>query len=1025
MQCRWVRPMKGIILFILLTIASRSLAQNALRLQHINVEDGLSQSSVYSTMQDAHGFIWFATGDGLNRYDGKEFITYKGRLTDSLPGMLKDRNVNSILVADNRNRLWFTADAGVYCMDTKTGLFHLLLNKHESECAAMIIGTDERDAWAVVAKKGIYSISLSQFRCRLYPFTDRYQTNKLEIARVNNGISNGKGLWIADSKGLLFFDKQTRREKRVIENDSLSCVYQLKSGTLLLSAYNGAWLYEPLSGSKEFIPVTIAGKKDICWKSVAEDTVQHIVYMTEEAGNHICKLNLATRRYETLALPATNIERIYADRSQNLWVGTDGDGVYRLDMKAPKFYCYAPGAGSKENFMVKSIYRDDHGMIWMGVYDHGLVKYDPATGCSEQVNPACSHEGQLISVIMKDSTGNLLVTLNGTILWLDPANGRTLKQLTLPYYKDLSPSKAVIYSMVEWKKDHYLAGTNIGLYTVKYEGGRLSATMPESFLRDSFANGWAYSMVKATDGSIYVGVRSGFAHIRMLSDTVKMLLDHGFDNLPVRHFYKNKNGPILWLATEQGLIAYNEHTKQHVLFDEATGLTNSYVYSILASNDSTLWISTNNGLFNIKAHYSADGSISARFFNYTSKDGLQSNEFNTGAYQQCSDGTLIFGGIAGVNWFRPGAIEYNPYSAQPALTGIWVNDTLYAADTAIYMNTLELPYKRNTISLTLKALEFTRPEQNMYAYKLEGLETEWVYTTNDKVRYSNLPPGNYRFLLRVRNNEAAWNDKPLVLTIIIRPPWWETWWFRTMVLLAVIAVVYVIVRYYIHQKIMVKTRELEKQHALNMERLRISKDVHDDIGSGLSKISLISALANKKLDGNLILGRDIQHISSISKELVDNMRDLIWVLNPENTTLDNLISRMREYCSDYLDGIDISPVLDLPADIPLMHISREAQRNIFSTVKEAMNNCVKHSAASELRMSVTTGNNQLVITISDNGRGIPANRTAGNGLRNMKQRIESIGGTYAIMTPDTGGTRINMTIALENLKGRSTETTAN
>ncbi len=559
-------------------------------------------------------------------------------------------------------------------------------------------------------------------------------------------------------------------------------------------------------------------------------------------------------------------------------------------------------------------------------------------------------------------------------------------------------------------------GADIGLYIVENTGKSPRGRMWYSYNADSSICGWVYNFYKAPDGSIYIGKRNGFAKVRMLNDSLPQLIDFGLDGLPIRHFYKS-NTQILWIASEQGLIAYNETTHKYKVFDEAAGIANSYVYAILPQNDSTLWVSTNKGISQVNIRYGDGNDVKAKFTNYTSKDGLQSNEFNTGAFFKCADGTLMFGGIAGVNWFNPANIKINPYKAIPAITGVYVNDTLMNRDTTMYMQQLVLPYARNTISFTLRALEYTLQEQNSFAYMLEGHDRDWVYTTGDKARYSNLPPGNYRFLLKVSNNENLWNEQPLALRITILPPYWQTWWFRLLVVLALALTAFFAARYYIRQRILVKTRELEKQHALNMERIRISKDVHDDIGSGLSKISLLSEIANKKIRENQPHGKDISNITAISKELVDNMRDLIWVLNPENTTLDNLVSRIREYCADYIDGVNIAAIFNFPELVPAINISREVQRNIFSTIKEAVNNCVKHSGATGIKVDVSIHNSTLSIAITDNGAGFAENelKGTGNGLRNMKQRIASIGGQCTITSAIHEGTTVSIIIPFDKL----------
>ena len=236
-----------------------------------------------------------------------------------------------------------------------------------------------------------------------------------------------------------------------------------------------------------------------------------------------------------------------------------------------------------------------------------------------------------------------------------------------------------------------------------------------------------------------------------------------------------------------------------------------------------------------------------------------------------------------------------------------------------------------------------------------------------------------------------------------------------------IMVLLIVVAYLLYnrqQALQKQAREKAIQDAEFNERMRIAKDVHDDLGSGLSKISLTANVAEQKALNNGNTASDIRHIASMSKDLVDNMRDLIWVLNPENTTLDNLVARMREYCADYLDGMGVEANLSFPDHVPDMHISREMQRNIFSTVKEAINNCVKHAGAASISIVLTLNENTFDLAIIDDGKGIDMKslKGSGNGLRNMKQRIGSIGGDFSIDTGLTTGTKIQIVVPLSKLR---------
>ena len=1006
---------RGIPLLILLLLSGYLLAQNAPHFQHINLEDGLSQSSVNNIFQDEHGFIWFATGDGLNRYDGIDFISYKSRMDDTTASM-KDRNINSFLLEDRYNRIWFSSDAGISYLDIKKHRTRVVLDKYSATCSGVLFGISNDTLWLAIPTRGVYAIDLATLKTGVYLFADRQHLSQ-ETTTIYSGIVQKNGIWICDQGGLLYFDKTTKKDSRKLTMRGFNHATLLKSGKLLISASNGVYLYNTTNDSLQFKEIKGNDGTSLEWNRSVEDEATGTAYLGECHGGHICKLNTADLYYEMMHLQLNSVNTLFIDRSRNLWIGTDGNGVFKLDIKKPKFHTLSSkdldNSTGESGYMVKSIYRDANGKIWMGVINHGLVIYDPATKKIEEMHVTVD-PGVLISTIKKDSSGSVLAAIGNKILWFDELTHKVINSTEINYQATMSALPPVIYSVYEWRKGHYMIGTNITFSTLWRDNNRFYT---RSFAGDSIISHWYYNISDAGNGNMYLGLRDGFVKMKMLTDSTYKLLDYGFRNMPIRHFYKSSTTSIVWIASEQGLIAYNEQTHKHKIFDERSGLSNSFVYSVIAQDDSTLWVSTNNGLHRVKVRYNGDAEPSASFTGYTVKDGLQSNEFNTGAYLKDKDGSMYFGGIAGINWLHPPDIEINPFKAIPAISAIYVNDSMYAGDTAIFIHSLDLPYTKNTISFILSALEFTQTGQNVFAYQLDGVDKDWVYTTNNKVRYSALPAGIYTFRFKASNNDGVWNNEPLLLTITIHPPYWQTWWFRSLVIAAIIFIGYQVVRYYIRLRIKTRTLELEKQQALYTERLRISKDVHDDLGSGLSKISLIADIAQKKTAGDPRLGNDIRHISAVSKELVENMRDLIWVLNPENTSLEQLVSRLREYCADYLENIPVDLQLDFPAHVPDLRINREVQRNIFLTVKEAINNCIKHADASEIKVRLALDNGTLSVAITDNGNGFDSGhlKGSGNGLRNMKQRMESIGGSFTLSSSSGNSTQVTITIALNKL----------
>lgn len=992
-------------------------AQRILPLQHISVEEGLSQSTVYSILQDRQGFIWFATGDGINRYDGRTFIPYKTRFNDSLSRYPKDRNVNSLLFEDKFANIWFTSDAGLSYLDARHRSARLVHNNFVVGNGILFAIADD-SVWIAAHDRGLNVFALNGKGFRQY----RYRKNEDSSHNIVVGaVMAGRSVWIADHEGLLYFDKATRSFQRKFRSGAITGLYRLADGNLLLGTLNGLYKYELTSGKVDFLPLRY-DDKDMQWSDMAEDTITHNLYVSALGAGTLCKFSLVSGDKEFFDFQGSSINSLFIDRSMNLWIGTDGAGVYKLDIKPHKFYCYPVdrpyNAPIENGLMVKSIYRDGKGRFWIGSYYKGLLIYDPSTRELEKVDiPGYDHATQPVTVVSKDHSGSMLVAFNNNLAWIDPSTLKLRRHLQLEDFSGSSQVPVMVSSVVEWSPGKYLVGTNQGVYVLADDGDKHYLGKPYAFLHHQYTSSWNYSLYTAGDSIVYLGTRNGMAKIKMTGDTTFKFMYGSFDSVPVRGFYRSSSTSILWIASELGLIAYNESTKKYRVFDERSGMANSFVYAILPQADTMLWLSTNGGITNLKLSLSGDSILKTHFDNYTAKDGLQSDEFNTGAYYRSPDGIMAFGGINGINWFDPALIKPNPYKAIPAIASIEVNDTLYASDTAGFIRSLALPYSGNTISFSLRALEYTNPARNRFAYKLEGLDKDWVYTTNDKVRYADLKPGQYHFLLKVSNNEGLWNDRPLSVRLVIQPPFWETWWFRVLVLLVLLLSAYLVARYYIRQKVKERTLELEKQQALYLERMRISKDVHDDLGSGLSKITLMAELAGKQKNGEHSLDETIDDISQISRDLVGNMRDLVWVLNPENTTLDSLVVRLREYCSDYFEGLPMQLQLDFPSSVPAFRVLREAQRNIFLTVKEALNNAVKHAEATVISVQLSLDDGMLHISVSDNGSGFKPELAGrgGNGLKNMKQRIEVIGGDFEIISRP-GCTIAKMSVPLQKIE---------
>jgi len=399
------------------------------------------------------------------------------------------------------------------------------------------------------------------------------------------------------------------------------------------------------------------------------------------------------------------------------------------------------------------------------------------------------------------------------------------------------------------------------------------------------------------------------------------------------------------------------------------------------------------------------------FNNYTSKDGLPDDEFNSGAFHKGKSGTFYFGTIKGLVWFKPDKIQPDSSIAKPIITELLVNDQRWDSSTApAYLQTLRLSPSQNNLFVQFRSIEMLNAPLVQYAYKLEGWDENWIYSKIiNQARYNNLLPGSYTLKIKAANGSGIWSE-PTTIHIYIKPPFRKTWWFYTLVGVSILALVFFVNKWLLQQKLKDQLRELEKQKAIEKERNRISKDMHDEMGSGLTRISLMSELILTQQKAEEEIKKDVGNISSTARKLVETMSEIVWALNPKNDTLENLLAYVREQTLNYFEPFgNIRYKICFPDSVPDIKLTNEQRRNLYLVIKEAMNNALKHSAATEIHLQMNFTNNKICFSITDNGCSFDVQKIkiASNGLINMKKRMEEIGASFALHTKP-GQTQIDI-----------------
>jgi len=498
----------------------------------------------------------------------------------------------------------------------------------------------------------------------------------------------------------------------------------------------------------------------------------------------------------------------------------------------------------------------------------------------------------------------------------------------------------------------------------------------------------------------------------------------------------------LWIGTsDNGLCRLREG--KFATISTAQGLLASIISQIADDGAGNLWMGSHHGILRAsKADLNrcANGEAkSVRCLNYGRAEGLASQRCSGGfqpAVAQTADGRLWFPTTKGLAIIDPRSFTQNTVPPPVVIEELLVEGQPVSIHTgkatghkAGSHSGLHIPAGKRRFELRYTGLSFTAPDKVRFRYKLEGLEKEWVEAgTKRFAEYSYLPPGDYTFRVMACNNDEVWNEEGASLSFTVLPQVWQTWWSKAALLAggggAVAAGALGVARRRVRRRL----EQLERQRALERERARIARDIHDDLGASLTRISLLSQSARAELDDWQAAAADVDQIYTTARELTRAMDEIVWAVNPQHDTLDSLVAYLGRFAQNFLSTAGIRCRLDLPLHLPSWPLTAEIRHNTFLAFKEALNNVVKHAHASEVRITLELKPGGFMLVVADNGRGFAwdpqkgqttldadgSRAAGGNGLGNMQKRLEEIGGCCGWDTAPGEGTRAKLIVVLRS-----------
>ncbi len=950
--------MKHILIIIFLLLFGQTYAQIKIH-KNINRDDGLVYSQVLCMLEDSKGFLWMGTQAGLSCWDGINFKNYTKK------DGLKSNSIH-FMAESNDGTIFIGTRSGLNIFKDNQLTIDPNIPEKLNDRINAILAFDDSTIYLGGDQSGLWLFDGQHYKN--FTVEDGLPANR--IKSLAKGLENS--LYVGTlEKGLAVYKNQKFQQIDLPPGDGykqVNTIFAHPDGALMIGTVAGLIIYNEnkmtIIDDEKGLPDNFV--TDICAgidDEIYIGTAQGIVQVKEnQITGLISKEN---------GLSSSFIWEIMRSNAGDFYLGTDGTGV---DIFTPnKVENFTTKSGLPDN-NVWSIYEAKDGTLYFGT-DKGLVVYKESR--FEIYTTADGLSSDMIITIYEAQNGDIYlgtdlygvnIFKNGRFSALSSKNGLT---------SDL------VWSISEDDEGHIYFGTYENGICV-YDGYRMIDTLTT---KNGLLGNSITTTYKSDEGVLYFGTEKNGAFL--LSNDKNFLISPIINNGTVWSILKdNKEDKLYFGMDETGLIVFEKGLLDTLTIND--GLSNNTVIGIMQDEDGKLYLTTDNG-FNILDF--SDDTLKVRII--SKEDGLASNECNQGAYLKDSKGNLWIGTIAGVSKYRP---EFD----KPVLSSPHIHFTkmkLFNQDLPfLKKETLQnFTYNENYFNFEYIGIDLASPSKVVYQHRLSGIDKDWVQTNRRFVQYTNLNNGSYTFEVKARNHWGVWSE-PNRLSFKISPPFWKSWWFALLIAAIVLFPIVVVV----YTRI---------QRLLAMERLRakIAADLHDDIGAGLSEISILSAVIEAKspIDFKDSVKNELNKIGSVSRSLIESMSDIVWLVNPKNDSLHDLFTRLKDSFVDLLEQQGVQFKTTNLKKLETIHLSMENRQHIFLIFKEAINNALKYSECSTLELMIETKRRYLLIYLLDNGKGFnPKTITTGNGLLNMQRRAEKVGGKVTLNSEPDKGTEV-------------------
>lgn len=1012
--------MRSFILFLFVPLYSFS--QSNYIFQHLTVEDGLLSNFNVNTFQDAEGFYWFSSPAGIQRFDGKNFITYHyndnaaktitgdwagkpvedgekniwvinddginiyqrkhGTISRLYINDAADSNTNNVcnIIKDGRDQIWIVTNRNIFQYNygqQKAVLVKNVLNDVHDGIVGAISNTKRNNFWLLVSRNGFYEIACydiiaNKITYASEPGVKEFISNQKTIAFFKSDESNN--LWISDYWGTLFkyntitkntshyvIAHQKGSEKRAFNYGKINDCLDDNKGTIWFGGENtGLLKYDKNTDSFTTLPSQNGSEYDLhCDQTISsffEDREANI-WINTDLGMNI--FNPHQQRFKYLntktELPIlqfnANVTSIFESNKKDIWVSTWGNGIYKYD----------------SNFILRNNY----------VYEK-----NNAASFGEPLNRAWAFG--------EDYDGNIWVGAQyGMLSVLNPATGIFSNKI-IPEFGHFT-----VMHIAKDKESNFWFGLFNGMLG-KWDAA--SGTM--AVYKDLYGSSCkgptvVDGLLVDNENTVWVATSSyGLNRLnkdKKLMEEKALFPQHIFSVFPL-------NDSIIGGGTSgKGFFLFNKFSKTTKFYNTTNGLSSNIVFGGIPDNSNNIWIFANNGIERLNL-------VTKTIFHYDLNDGIKDHIFLR-AFCKLKNGLFMVAANSGIIYFNPDSLALKTSPPDVMITNFSAGQQSFPIDSLLAGKTIDLSHDQNVIAIEYASISFIGRNTEQYFYKLDVIDRDWISAgIHRSVTYANLAPGKYVFEVRSQSADGVKSVHITRFNFTIQPPWWRTGWAYLIWVSAVLVIVYTVYKY----------RQRGRQALSNM-RQRISSDLHDDIGSTLNSISVYSEIAGRHLEINPENAKSLlDKMGSTSRNMIVTMNDIVWAVNPKNDYFENILQRMQYFAGELLSGQNILLQFNADQTIKNIKLPMTKRKNFYLIFKEVINNSYKHAHCKTVNVHIGQQGNNIIMIITDDGRGFESPNAAfnSNGLKNMQIRSKEIGARLTITSWLMKGTRIELRLPL-------------